>query len=190
MTDISKPWGWWICDKTSEETGFFSRQVRHLSIAVPAEEWEITPLFSLDQIREITDSLVSMENKLEEQDAVIVRLRDEAEYENKLRVKAVEDRDAEHSAREKAEAECLRRDKDRADLHEKLGEVKRALNKVEENLNLKPEIDRRALAQRLLPLYKDDRVAIAQLCDTVLDPSGALLGYVRDAEILSDSAER
>jgi hypothetical protein len=35
------------------------------------------------------------------------------------------------------------------------------------------------LAQKLRPLYERDQVVVAAICDEVLDPSGALLGYVR-----------
>jgi hypothetical protein len=40
---------------------------------------------------------------------------------------------------------------------------------------------RRNFARYLAPLYREDDVEIARLCDEELDQSGALLGYVRDA---------
>jgi hypothetical protein len=37
------------------------------------------------------------------------------------------------------------------------------------------------VADGLAPLYEKDRVAIARLCDEVMDPTGNLLGWVRQA---------
>ena len=42
-------------------------------------------------------------------------------------------------------------------------------------------LDMHKLAERLVTLYLKDAVKIADLCDETLDPSGALLGFVRDA---------
>lgn len=39
---------------------------------------------------------------------------------------------------------------------------------------------RRRFAFYLFPSYLSDAAGIAQLCDELLDPSGALLGYLRD----------
>ena len=47
--------------------------------------------------------------------------------------------------------------------------------------DLQQLIDKRKLAERLVPMYLVDRAKTAALCDEVLDPSGALLGYLRDA---------
>ena len=44
-------------------------------------------------------------------------------------------------------------------------------------------LDMHKLANRLVPLYRKDAVKIADLCDETLDPSGALLGFVRDAAL-------
>ncbi len=41
----------------------------------------------------------------------------------------------------------------------------------------------RAMACRLAPFYLKDREGIARLCDEALDPSGGLLGLVRDEAI-------
>jgi len=40
-------------------------------------------------------------------------------------------------------------------------------------------MNKRELAKELAPIYKDHYVAVARVCDEVLDRSGALLGYVR-----------
>lgn len=42
-------------------------------------------------------------------------------------------------------------------------------------------IRRDKLAAQLAPYYRQECALIAEICDTVLDPSGALLGYVREA---------
>ena len=39
---------------------------------------------------------------------------------------------------------------------------------------------RLGFARYLAPLYVDDALKIAKLCDEELDPTGSLLGYVRD----------
>lgn len=49
-------------------------------------------------------------------------------------------------------------------------------------------LDKRELAKRLAPIYlKDDlatggitRAGLARLCDEAIDPTGALLGFIRD----------
>src|SRR5262249_42467386 len=43
------------------------------------------------------------------------------------------------------------------------------------------EIEDRALAKALAPFYLRNDVAVAKACDELLDRSGRLLGYVREA---------
>ena len=40
---------------------------------------------------------------------------------------------------------------------------------------------RRSFAEYIAPQYVENRTLVANLCDEVLDRSGALLGYVREA---------
>jgi len=44
------------------------------------------------------------------------------------------------------------------------------------------------MACNLTPQYLKDRVAVATLCDELLDRSGALLGYVREAAAAKEIA--
>lgn len=46
--------------------------------------------------------------------------------------------------------------------------------------------ERKRIAAALLPKYLADEVGTAQLCDEVLDRSGNLLGYLRDAAIVAN----
>ena len=46
----------------------------------------------------------------------------------------------------------------------------------------------RVMACNLTPQYLKDRVAVATLCDELLDRSGALLGYVREAAAAKEIA--
>ena len=44
--------------------------------------------------------------------------------------------------------------------------------------------NRKEMAKKLAPIYKEHRLAVARVCDEVLDRSGALLGYVRSAAMV------
>jgi hypothetical protein len=44
--------------------------------------------------------------------------------------------------------------------------------------------NRKEIAKELAPIYKDHPLAVARVCDEVLDRSGALLGYVRYAAMV------
>jgi hypothetical protein len=55
------------------------------------------------------------------------------------------------------------------------------IEQLEKDLRvMKDSIDRGGLAKRLAPKYRSSPTEIADLCDNFIDPTGRLLGYIRN----------
>lgn len=86
---------------------------------------------------------------------------------------------AHHVLRDDDEAQCEPRTQREYDLSQGV------LALLAENRALRADLKtlRLNMAKHLAPEYPTSPLATARLCDEVLDPSGALLGYVREEAI-------